>query len=248
MSAIENFLAVFRRNNVPIAREALGITVSPANQAYDAVASALKIVQLPDGAIATALEVTATPKTTDDGIPWAGPTIAEMIDTGMLSKLQPVTPAELSPEYHAGLASRMIERLDADASRLADAIAAERKQHKLTMTALYAELAGLKRVRRAYKVAGAVLQPVERVTAGERIGLASEIIQQAKDPNSEWRKAHPNAIVSGGEKLTRDEISRLPLSPEDMEKALAEFDIEQMTAPTIKRRRKPAARVDTVDI
>lgn len=144
MSAIENFLAVLRRNNVPAAREALGITVSPADQAYDAVASALKIVQLPDGATSTVIEA---PQFVMPGMP-----------------VKPYTqPTELSPEYHAGLASRMIERLDADARRLADAIAAERKQHKLTMSALYAELAGLKRVRKAYKVAGAVLQPVEPV-------------------------------------------------------------------------------------
>lgn len=70
-------------------------------------------------------------------------------------------PAELSPEYHAGLASRMIERLDADEARLTEALAAEQAQHDALMTALTAERAGVRKVREAYGHVSTVLQPVE---------------------------------------------------------------------------------------
>lgn len=202
MSAIENFLQALRRNNAPNARKALGMTVAPsmphnrgesvppANQAYNAIATALKVEQMPDGAIRTTIEA---------------PTL---FMPGMVEYAPYTQPTELSPEYHAGLASRMIERLDADARRLADAIAAERKQHKLTMTALYAELAGLKKVRRAYKVAGAVLQPVEPVAAVE-----------AQRP----APVDPARMTAVGERIA--ETVTLALKP--------------------RRRRKPAARVDS---
>lgn len=98
---------------------------------------------------------------------------------------EPVMPTHLSPEYHAGLAARMIESLDADDARLTDAIAAEISQHETLLAALHAELAGVRKVRLAYTKVGETLadpEPVsstvksQRMTRGKRSSEKPQII------------------------------------------------------------------------
>lgn len=96
---------------------------------------------------------------------------------------EPVTPPELSPEYHAGLASRMLERLNADAQRLEDALKAEQEQHETLMAALRAELTGVHKVRDAY-------QGVSMSLAGE----APEVFNPAP--------VDPAAMSAVGDKIT----------------------------------------------
>lgn len=113
------------------ARHALGL--KPEDQAHKAIADSLGLQVLPNGAVGIRPENSA-------------PFIPE-----------PTTPAELSPEYHAGLASRMIDRLDADEKRLIDALDAEQREHDTLMTSLNAELAGVRKVRAAYSKVGDLL-------------------------------------------------------------------------------------------
>lgn len=116
------------------ARHALGL--KPEDQAHNAIADALNIPPLPKGS--TRIEMTA-----DQFVVIAAP--------------EPTTPAELSPEYHAGLATRMIDRLNADETRLTDALDAEQRQHDDFMAALNAELDGVRKVRAAYGKVGELL-------------------------------------------------------------------------------------------
>lgn len=78
-------------------------------------------------------------------------------DGFILKAPEPMMPTHLSPEYHAGLAARMIESLDADDARLTDAIATEISQHETLIAALHAELAGVRKVREAYTRVGETL-------------------------------------------------------------------------------------------
>jgi len=126
------------------ARQALGL--KPEDQAYNAIADALQVDLMADGT--QRVDVTAAGfflDTPND----LGPFIPE-----------PTTPAQLSPDYHAGLASRMIERLNADENRLADALEAEQRQHDGMMAALRGELAGVRKVREAYEAVSSTLQPM----------------------------------------------------------------------------------------
>lgn len=113
------------------------LEISPEDMAYDAIAMELGIDSIPDE--------TLTAK--------ASPAYSE-----------PSTPAELSPEYHASLAIRMTERLDADETRLTDAIEAEQRQHDDLMAALHAELAGVRKVREAYAKVGDILSEPDQVS------------------------------------------------------------------------------------
>lgn len=139
------------------ARHALGL--KPEDQAHKAIADALDIPPMPKGS--TRIEMTA-----DQFFVIAAP--------------EPTTPAELSPEYHAGLAIRMIDRLDADEHRLTNALDAEQRQHDALMASLHAELAGVRKVRAAYGKVGELLaEPVpDSVIAAEPISFGDSVTVQ----------------------------------------------------------------------
>jgi len=139
------------------ARHALGL--KPEDQAHNAIADALGFQVLPNGAIGIKADnfYLNVPENSDPFIP------------------EPMTPAELSPEYHAGLASRMIERLDADESRITDALETEQRQHDALMASLHAELSGIRKVRQAYLGVSDILtntEPSPPETKPERLARA----------------------------------------------------------------------------
>lgn len=95
----------------------------------------------------------------------------------IIPDLEPVMPTHLSPEYHAGLAVRMIESLDADDARLTEAISTEISQHEALIAALHAELAGVRKVREAYKSVSVHLTPETPapVIAGEQVSFGDVV-------------------------------------------------------------------------
>lgn len=88
---------------------------------------------------------------------------------------EPVITTHLSPEYHAGLAARMIESLDADDARLTEAIATEISQHETLLAALHAELAGVRKVREAYSKVGETLADTSVAAVPFPQGVVAEV-------------------------------------------------------------------------
>jgi len=129
------------------ARQALGL--KPEDQAYNSMAEALGVKLLLD--------------------------VPENSGPSKIFIPEPMTPAELSPEYHAGLAYRMIDRLDADESRITDALETEQRQHDALMASLHAELSGVRKVRQAYLGVSDILtntEPSPPETKPERLTRA----------------------------------------------------------------------------
>lgn len=74
----------------------------------------------------------------------------------VIAEQEPVI-REMTPEYHIGLAKRMVSKLDANEAKILADMQTERDRHEKLMASLVIELDGVRRVRAAYTKAGEVL-------------------------------------------------------------------------------------------
>lgn len=129
--------------------------------------------------------------------------VAENAVTAALSvrEFEPAPPrdaiVEISsdPDTHRRIAGKVIERMNADETRIIDTINAKRSAFEAEQARLEAELANVRRTRGFYEQADLYLAPADSVPLSE----SAQVGEGTTPPKRRTRTAPEAASVDGGE-------------------------------------------------